>query len=171
MIEFNRSGSSFTWIIKNGGLESEADYPYEGYNDKCKFDRTKIVASINNFTFIAKTADQMQAWIVKNGPLSIAADATMWQYYYSGVWYFPCGTSLDHAILIVGWNVETDMCAIKYVSLCSDTQFPFSFGQQMPYWYVKNSWGADWGEDGYILIERGDDRCGLQKYPISSIIN
>jgi len=146
--------NAFTWIIKNGGIESEADYPYEGYNDKCRFDKTKIAASISNFTFITKTSDQMQAWIFKNGPISIAADATMWQYYWTGVWYFPCGTSLDHGILIVGWGVETDM-----------------FGEQMPYWIVKNSWGADWGMDGYILIERGDNRCGLQKYPISSEIS
>jgi len=146
--------NTFTWIIKNGGLESEADYPYQGYNAKCQFDKTKIAASISKYTFITKTAVQMQNWILKNGPLSIAADATMWQYYYTGVWYFPCGTSLDHAILIVGWSVETDI-----------------FGQQMPYWIVKNSWGADWGMDGYILIERGDDRCGLQMYPISAIID
>jgi len=145
--------NAFTWIIKNGGIESEADYPYEGYNDKCRFDKTKIVASITNFTFINKTSTQMQAFLYKNGPISIAADATMWQYYYTGVWYFPCGTSLDHGILIVGWGVETDI-----------------FGQQMPYWIVKNSWGADWGMNGYILIERGDDRCGLQKYPIASQI-
>jgi cathepsin F len=145
--------NAFTWIIKNGGLESEADYPYEAANGQCRFDKSKIVASINNFTFITKTSVQMQAWILKNGPISIAADATMWQFYYTGVWYFPCGTSLDHGILIVGWGVETDI-----------------LGQQMPYWIVKNSWNADWGMDGYILIERGDDRCGLQKYPIASQI-
>jgi cathepsin F len=145
--------NAFTWVIKNGGLESEADYPYEGYNDKCRFSKSKIAASITNYTFINKTAVQMQAFLYKNGPISIAADATLWQYYITGVFYFPCGTSLDHGILIVGWGVETDM-----------------FGQTMPYWIVKNSWGADWGMDGYILVERGDDRCGLQKYPISSLI-
>jgi len=145
--------NAFTWIINNGGIESEAEYPYEGVNAKCRFDKTKIVASITNFTFITKTATQMQAYLYKNGPISIAADASMWQYYYDGVWYFYCGTSLDHGILIVGWGVETDM-----------------FGMQMPFWIVKNSWGADWGVNGYILIERGDDRCGLQKYPIASQI-
>jgi len=145
--------NAFTWIVKNGGLESEADYPYQGVNGKCQFDKSKIVASITNFTFITKTAPQMQAFLFKNGPISIAADATMWQYYYSGVWYFYCGTSLDHGILIVGWGTETDM-----------------FGQTMPYWIVKNSWGKDWGVNGYILIERGNDECGLQKYPISALI-
>jgi cathepsin F len=146
--------NAFTWIIKNGGIESESDYPYEGYNDKCRFDRSKIAAKISNYTFITKTSDQMQAFLIKNGPISIAADATMWQYYYTGVWYFYCGESLDHGILLVGYGTETDM-----------------FGQEMPYWIVKNSWGADWGMDGYILIERGDNRCGLQKYPISGLIN
>ena len=106
--------------MKNGGLESEADYPYEGVNDQCRFDKSKIAASISNFTFVTKTAVQMQAFLYKNGPISIAADASMWQWYYTGVWYFPCGTSLDHGILLVGWGVETDI-----------------FGQQMPYWIVK----------------------------------
>jgi len=145
--------NAFTWIIQSHGIESEADYPYEMENGKCRFNPQKIAASITNFTFIDKTAVQMQVYLFKNGPISIAADATMWQFYYSGVWYFPCGTSLDHGILIVGWGVETDI-----------------LGQEMPYWIVKNSWGGDWGLNGYILIERGDNRCGLQQYPIASYI-
>jgi len=145
--------NAFAWIMKNGGIQAEKDYPYTGENGKCRFAKTKIVANISKWTFIDKTADQMQAFVYKNGPISIAADATMWQFYWTGVWYFPCGTSLDHGILITGWGIETDI-----------------FGQDMPFWTVKNSWGKDWGMDGYILIERGNDRCGLQEYPISALI-
>jgi cathepsin F len=146
--------NAFNYVIKNNGIDSEKSYPYVGYNGKCKFNSGNVAARISNWTFIPKTATQMQAYVVNQGPVAIAADAQMWQFYYTGVWYFPCGTSLDHAILIVGYGTETDI-----------------FGQEMPYWIVKNSWGADWGMDGYILIERGNDRCGLQEYPCTALIN
>jgi len=146
--------NAFTYVIKNNGIDTDTSYPYEGADGKCRFKAANVGATISNWTFVPKTVNQMMGYVVNTGPMSIAADAEMWQFYYTGVWYFPCGTSLDHGILIVGYGVETDW-----------------FGQTMPYWIVKNSWGGDWGMDGYILIERGDDRCGLQQYPITSLIN
>jgi len=92
----------------------------------------------------------MPTILMKNGPLSIALDADLVEDYSSGVIdpYFPsyeCDpTSLDHAVLIVGWGVDSS-------EIFGDT----------PYWIVKNSWGGDWGENGYFRIYRGQNVCGL----------
>jgi len=145
--------NAFTYIIKNGGIDTESSYPYEGVDDTCRFNSANVGAKISNWTFVNSDEDQMAAYLVAHGPLAIAADAVEWQFYFGGVFYAPCGTQLDHGILIVGYGVETDI-----------------FGQTMPYWTVKNSWGADWGDSGYIYIEKGDGKCGLNTYVTSAII-
>lgn len=143
----------FQYVINNNGIDTEDSYPYQGVDGNCQFNSKTVGATIQGWTFIASQADQMAAWVAKKGPMSVAVDANLWQFYEGGVWYFPCGTSLDHGVLIVGYGTETDI-----------------FGQQMPYWTVKNSWSEGWGDNGYIYIERGDDRCGIASYPVSSIV-
>merc|ERR1711957_507093 len=65
--------------------------------------------------------------------------------YSSGVLSGTCGTSLDHGVLAVGFGT------------LSGTD----------YWKVKNSWGGSWGQSGYILIERGTNKCGIASGPPS----
>jgi len=55
---------------------------------------------------------------------------------------------VNHAVLVVGYNTTED-------------------GKD--YWIVKNSWGKNWGIDGYFWIERGTNMCGLAacaSYPL-----
>jgi KDEL-tailed cysteine endopeptidase len=86
---------------------------------------------------------------VANGPVSVGIDASdpSFQTYASGV-YNTCGTSLDHAVLIVGYG---------------------STSAGVDYWIVKNSWGTSWGENGYVLIERDMTSsagvCGINGMP------
>lgn len=68
-----------------------------------------------------------------------------------------CGTTLDHGVAVVGYGMTED--ATKY-------------------WIVKNSWGSDWGEKGYIRMERGisaaEGLCGIAmeaSYPIKTSPN
>jgi cathepsin F len=146
--------NAYQYVIKNGGIDTEASYPYQAYaNDQCGFKPTNVGAKIRNYTMLSQDEKQIAAYLVQHGPVSIAANAEEWQFYYAGVFYLPCATQLDHGILIVGFGNETDI-----------------FDQYMPYWIVKNSWGADWGESGYIRIERGVGKCGLNQYASSSIV-
>merc|ERR1712167_67605 len=82
------------------------------------------------------------ATAVSQQPVSVAiqADQTSFQFYSSGVLTASCGTSLDHGVLAVGYG-EDDGTA---------------------YWKVKNSWGASWGEDGYIRLEKDVTQVGGQ---------
>ena len=76
--------------------------------------------------------------------VSIDAGGSAFQFYSSGVFTGQCGTQLDHGVTAVGYG-STD------------------YGTQ--YWIVKNSWGTQWGEEGYIRMLRGIDAqeglCGI----------
>lgn len=81
--------------------------------------------------------------------VSIEADTRTFQFYKSGVLdSSSCGTTLDHGVLAVGYGIDSVT------------------GQE--YWVVKNSWGEDWGQDGYVYIGRSDSTsdegvCGIAK--------
>ena len=86
----------------------------------------------------------MKAAVAKQ-PISvlIEADKSVFQMYRNGIFdSAECGTSLDHATLVVGYGSEN--------------------GKE--FWIMKNSWGATWGENGYmrLAIEQGKGVCGIQ---------
>jgi len=63
--------SAFEYILKSGGVMREEDYPYSGADSgTCKFDKTKIAASVANFSVVSLDEDQIAANLVKNGPLA-----------------------------------------------------------------------------------------------------
>jgi C1A family cysteine protease len=154
----------------NGGLQSraffylehhqqelEAAYPYTsgtGVNGKCLFDKAKGKVGIKTYTNVpANSVEQLKAAIDKQPvAVTIEADKTVFQQYTSGVMDSKaCGTSLDHAVAAVGYGTEG--------------------GQD--YYIVRNSWGASWGDAGYIKIAavEGKGICGIQMqslYPEAS---
>jgi len=86
---------------------------------------------------------------VANQPVSVAINGEdyAFRFYDSGVLGGECGTDLNHAITAVGYGTAAD-------------------GSR--YWLMKNSWGASWGEGGYVRIRRGvrgEGVCGLAKLP------
>lgn len=85
------------------------------------------------------------------GPISIAMDASYIGSYDSGIFSDEeCTTwDLNHGVLIVGYGTEN--------------------GQD--YWIVKNSWGDDWGENGYLRIRRGSNECGVTEDDNYAIID
>ncbi|MED6181333.1 Cysteine protease rd19a [Stylosanthes scabra] len=140
--------SAFEYILKSGGIMQEEDYPYKGSDrGTCKFDKTKIAASVANFSVVSLDEDQIAANLVKNGPLAVAINAVFMQTYIGGVSCpYICSRRLDHGVLLVGYG--------------SGGYSPIRM-KEKPYWIIKNSWGGNWGENGYYKICRGRNICGV----------
>ncbi|CAD6251041.1 unnamed protein product [Miscanthus lutarioriparius] len=142
--------NAFSYLQKAGGLESEKDYPYTGSDDKCKFDKSKIVASVQNFSVVSVDEGQIAANLIKHGPLAIGINAAYMQTYIGGVSCpYICGRTLDHGVLLVGYGAA-GFAPIRL--------------KDKPYWIIKNSWGENWGENGYYKICRGSNvrnKCGV----------
>jgi C1A family cysteine protease len=137
--------TAYQYVIGAGGLESNSSYPYTAENGNCKFRKAEVVATISSWAYATnefKGEGLLQQNLVSWGPLSICVDAQKWQDYSSGVmaWY-QCDIIpiLDHCVQLVGWNATAPT----------------------PYYRVRNSWGVDWGLEGYILLETGHDTCGV----------
>jgi len=143
--------TAYQYVIKAGGMETEADYPYIARDGSCRFEAGKVVTKISSWKYITKTGDEdaMQQGLFAVGPLSICVDASTWQDYNGGIISHSCGTKLDHCVQLVGWNSQ-------------------SSGSE--YWIVRNSWGKDWGLDGYLYVEKGKDLCGIAKEATCSVV-
>jgi hypothetical protein len=130
---------AFEYIIKNGGICSEASYPYKGQVGTCH--SCTDVATISSYVDNPSGNENNLMTLIQVGPVSIAieADQSAFQFYSGGVFSAACGHNLDHGVLIVGYGTLNSKA----------------------YWIVKNSWGASWGMQGYILMVQGKDECGL----------
>jgi len=147
--------TAYEYLISTGGIESNESYPYTAEDGTCKFKKNLVVGTISNWTYATSEGDEttLQQNLLSWGPLSICVDASNWQDYTSGVMTWEeCAwiNQLDHCVQLVGYNSEQ-----------SDN----------PYWVVRNSWGTDWGVEGYIWLQMWEDTCGLTYEATTSIIN
>jgi C1A family cysteine protease len=143
---------AFQYVIDSKGICTEEEYSYEGKDeDTCKVcDR---VMTITGFTDVAENNEIALKQAVAQLPVSVAiqADQFEFQFYKSGIFTGNCGNpssyQLDHGVLAVGYGTDN--------------------GQD--YWIVKNSWGATWGDKGYIRLARNVEekqgKCGIAMQP------
>ncbi|MFQ6652200.1 hypothetical protein Gotur_024178 [Gossypium turneri] len=131
---------AFEWVINNGGIDSESDYPYTGVDGTCNTtkEETKVV-SIDGYQDVEQS-DSALLCAVAQQPVSVGIDGSAidFQLYTGGIYDGSCSDDpddIDHAVLIVGYGSE-------------DSE---------EYWIVKNSWGTSWGIDGYFYLKRDTD--------------
>ena len=143
--------NAFVYAIENG-MCLESDVPYLAYDQRCSnMPSCEPVATFSYCFDVTSNNQQDLMLAVADQPVSVAieADTKVFQFYKSGIIdSSDCGTSLDHGVLVVGYGTDS--------------------GQK--YWIVKNSWGSDWGEDGYVRIERSESSddagiCGIAMQP------
>merc|ERR1712098_863141 len=144
------------WNTAAGGVMREDDYPYEHEEKECRFDENMAVSYVTGHKSVPHNEEQLELALAELGyPISIGMRASStFQHYSHGVYDdLECvdDGKLNHAILIVGYHKTNP-----------DNQ----------YWIVKNSWGHNWGLDGYIKMRMGNNICGLAKaavYPTLEI--
>jgi C1A family cysteine protease len=125
------------WVQQQGGQDLESCYPYTAEDGTCSSSNCQPALNINSVTPVPGDEGSIYQYLTK-APLSICCDAEPWQNYQGGVLTADqCGDSIDHAIQLTGYS------------------------QSGNYWIVRNSWGADWGENGFIWLQYGQNTCGI----------
>ncbi|GBM81370.1 Cathepsin L [Araneus ventricosus] len=145
---------AFQYVKINNGIDTEKSYPYEGTDDKCHFKKSDIGATCTGYVDIPYGDEEaLKTAVATVGPISVAINAGgSFVDYESGI-YSPheCDgdiKSLSHGVLVVGYGSESGK----------------------DYWIVKNSWGDNWGEKGFIrMIRNSNNKCGIAtraSYPL-----
>lgn len=128
------------WVVNQGGLDTDQCYPYTAQDGSCASSQCQpspalTITSVNPIS--GSESDIYTA--LQSAPLSICCDAEPWQNYQGGILTADqCGDNVDHAIQLTGYSPN-----------------------QGGYWVVRNSWGADWGENGFIYLSYGENTCAI----------
>jgi C1A family cysteine protease len=131
------------------GMMSEANYPYTAMDGNCAYDKNNLtpVKPVNH-TLVTPNKALAVKTAIAAGPVSVAieADSFVFQFYSGGILNSAqCGIDLDHAVVAVGYGVDS---------------------AKGEFYIVRNSWGASWGDKGYVRIAGGKDGagiCGIQQ--------
>jgi C1A family cysteine protease len=119
-------------------LKSDQELPYLNTQKTCALPKSSnsnyTSPQIESFNIYPEVTPEQMYKLLLKGPVAITIDASPKEFvfYSSGILRMHCKISSNHAVLLVGYGVN-------------------EMGIQ--FWKIKNSWGKEWGEDGYFRIE------------------
>lgn len=129
-----------------GSAETSSYGPYNARRGFCRFRSKMVGANVSSFKYV-KPNDvvAMQEAMEKYGPLAVALTVVnSFLSYGSGIYDDAACDSreVNHAVVLVGWDTVDGV----------------------DYWIGRNSWGLNWGENGYFRIKRGVNKCKIENY-------
>jgi len=136
----------WAWVKSQGGLESEGCYPEHG-DGQCHESECPVNPSPNLLlTGVVQLPPDENAMYnaLTKSPIFVCVDASSWSSYTGGIIQASqCGTDIDHCVELTGYSPD-----------------------QGGYWIMRNSWGEDWGQDGYVWVQFGQNACGITTAPV-----
>lgn len=130
------------------GAVLEADFPYQGTDAPCNcpHQRTYRITNYQQETGHNPTIDEIKEAIMNYGPVAaLVCVGDAFQGYSGGIFNYNYTQDLNHAILLVGWDDSQGSSGV---------------------WFLKNSWGTGWGENGFMRIEYGCSLVGSYAYSV-----
>lgn len=141
------ANDAYKWILAHGGKIAPASYNISN-KIQCKdVEKLPVGAKISGVLRLPHSEKELMRSVALRGPVFVTVDANSWATYGGGVLEICSKQTIDHAVVVVGYNVE----------------------KAPGYWIVKNSWGTSWGENGYIRIAFGSDLCGIASNPLTVV--
>ncbi|AIU41294.1 v-cath [Sucra jujuba nucleopolyhedrovirus] len=142
--------TSFEQMMEMGGVVEEHDYPYVAANGPCKLNEfsNAIVRVTGCYRYVVFKEEKLKDLLRAVGPIPIAIDASGIVNYHRGIINYCENYGLNHAVLLVGYGVENNV----------------------PFWTFKNTWGSDWGEEGFFRVRQNIDACGMTNELASSAV-
>ncbi|OCT89487.1 hypothetical protein XELAEV_18018108mg [Xenopus laevis] len=137
---------AFVHVAENGVMRRK-DYEYTQQKNECGYNAEKAVM-LNVTKFYSLPGEQNMAMSVAlEGPITVAIGVSEeLGKYEKGIFDGECAEEVNHAVTIVGYGTE----AAKNEG-----------EEDEDYWIIKNSWGKDWGENGYIRMKRNVNQCDI----------
>ena len=123
---------AYNGVKDAGGITFEDFYPYnitDGVSPVCDLTKNDYTVTVDSWYAIQRREQEMIDYVLTKGPLTAIVDASSWSFYINGTFAgCPAKFKINHGIQIVGVNVEDG------------------------YWIIRNSWGPDWGDNGYMKL-------------------